>query len=404
MSGTYLFYTVLAIAIQGLFAFFEMACVSFDSVRLQYYVNLGRRRALWLHYLLKKPSRLFGTTLIGITTSLVIGSECARHFYESISLDPDWAPITQIPLVVIFGELVPMFAARRHPEQSAMLLVPFMILIARILTPITSTFDAFSRLLHRLMGKSEEAPLFLSREEVMMAFEDRDEGTQERNLAVSQIFKLKNFSAGQLMIPLHKVQMVSSHATLANVRHLLSVHYAPILPIYHKTPQNIVAMLQLRDLLPLEEHKRVLDVAKSPWFVTKDTSVLQLLQQFRRNNQNVAVILEPSSGHACGILTLDEILAQIFGEEVQNTPQETSSHYIERTLSGEMTIAAFNQEFNTHLPSHSAKTLSDLLLAELGHLPVKGESMRMEALEFTVEEPTLRGVKTLSVRSLPVGH
>ncbi|MES2274306.1 MAG: DUF21 domain-containing protein, partial [Chlamydiota bacterium] len=68
----------------------------------------------------KRPSRLFGTTLIGINTALVFGSECARHIYESVHLDPDWAPLTQVLLVVIFGELAPMFAARRHPEQLAM--------------------------------------------------------------------------------------------------------------------------------------------------------------------------------------------------------------------------------------------------------------------------------------------
>jgi CBS domain containing-hemolysin-like protein len=82
MSGTYLFYTLLSIAIQGLFAFFEMACVSFNKVRLQYYVSLGTKRALWLNYLIQRPSRLFGTTLIGITTTLVVGSDCSRRFYE----------------------------------------------------------------------------------------------------------------------------------------------------------------------------------------------------------------------------------------------------------------------------------------------------------------------------------
>jgi CBS domain containing-hemolysin-like protein len=400
MSGTFLFYTLLSIAIQGLFAFFEMACVSFNKVRLQYYVSIGSKRALWLNYLLKRPTRLFGTTLIGITTSLVIGSECARRFYESVNLNPDWAPLTQVPLVVIFGELAPMFAARRHPEQSAMICVPLMILLARILTPITWTFDAISRLIHRAMGKANEAPLFLSREEVRMAFEDREDKEDEFNAAVSQIFQLKNLTAGQLMLPLDKVQMVPSHSTLAEVRHLLSVQYAPMIPIYHRTTHNIVAIAQLRDLLQLEETKRVIDSARSPWFVTRDTSILQLLQQFRRNNQSTAVILDPS-GQACGLLTLDQILAQIFGEERRKQyPAEESQRYIERTLSGEMSVSEFNKQFESKLTEGEGDTLSDLILSTLGHLPVKDESLRIGEFEFTIDEPTLRGIKTLSVRSI----
>ncbi|MGB7977859.1 MAG: hemolysin family protein [Chlamydiales bacterium] len=395
----YLFLTLLSVAIQALFAFFEMACVSFNKVRLQYYVSIGTKRAIWLNYLLKSPSRLFGTTLIGITASLVVGSESARRLYESIHLDPDYAFITQVPLVVIFGELAPMFAARRHPEQSAMFCVPLMVLLARILTPITWTFDALSRLIHRGMAKKGESSLFLTREEVRMAFEEQEVGLDEFNAAVGQIFQLKNLTAGQLMIPLSKVQMAPSSATLADVRRLLSVRYAPMIPIYHRIFHNIVAIVTLRDLLRLGDHKKVIDSARSPWFVTRDTSILQLLQQFRRNNQSTAVILEPS-GQATGILTLDQILAEIFGEESTASSTEETTHYIERTLSGDMSLSEFNQQFETDLPGGEGDTLSDLILSRLDHLPVKDESIRINDLEFTIEEPTLRGIKTLSVRSI----
>lgn len=395
----YLFFTLLAVAIQALFAFFEMACVSFNKVRLQYYVSIGTKRAIWLNYLIKSPSRLFGTTLIGITASLMVGSECARRLYESLNLDPDLAFITQVPIVVIFGELAPMFAARRHPEQAAMFCVPLMILLARILTPITWAFDVISGFIHRLMKKETESPLFLTREEVRMAFEEKETGTNEFDAAVSQIFQLKNLSAGQLMIPLAKVQMAPSNATLADVRHILSVHYAPMIPIYHRVHHNIVAIATLRDLLRMDEHKKVIDSARSPWFVTRDTSILQLLQQFRRNNQSTAVILEPS-GQAAGILMLDQILSEIFGEESQSTNLEEITHYIERTLSGDMSISEFNKQFQAELPEGEGDTLSDLILSELDHLPVKDESVRIGDLEFTIDEPTLRGIKTLSVRSI----
>jgi putative hemolysin len=398
MNG-YLALSLLFIVIQGLFAFFEMACVSFNKVRLQYYVSIGTRRALWLEYLLKRPSRLFGTTLIGITTSLCVGSECARRFYESMHINPDWAPLTQVPLIVIFGELVPMFAARRHPEQAAMFCVPLMIMLARILTPITWAFDLLSRIIHQLMGKSKEVPLFLSREEVKMAFEEQ-EGEDEFNLAVSQIFQLKNRTAAELMVPLSKVQMVSSHTKLRELRHILSVHYVSRFPIFHKDPHNIVAMVNSRDLLRLEDHKKVIDASHSPWFVTKDFSILQLLQQFRCNNQKVAVILD-LTGQAVGILTLEQILREIFGEEAKSASQiEPLSYYIERTLSGDMSVAEFNQQFHSSLPLGQGNTLSDLIFHQLGHPPVKDESIRIGSFEFTINEPTLLGIKTLSVRSI----
>lgn len=388
----YLFLTLLCVSISALFAFFEMASVSFNKVRLQYYVSLGAKRALWLNSLLKKPSRLFGTTLIGITSSLIVGAECSRKFYETLHLNPDWAPLTQVPLVVIFGELVPMFAARRHSEQAAMFCVPLMILLSKVFIPITWSFELLSRLLDRL--RTKDAPLFLSREEVRLAFEEQD--ADEFHAAVSHIFQLKNLTAEALMIPLEKVQMAPSQATIRQVRHQLSIHYTPTLLIYHRAPQNIISIVLTRNLVGLREEERVIESGRSPWFVTRDTSVLQLLEQFRHNNQNVAVLLD-SSGEAVGILTLDQILATVFGEgSGLNKP---ATHYIDRTLAGEMLVVEFNREFEASLPIDSGETLSDLIVTKLGHLPVKGEALKLGLFEFTVEEPALLGVKTLSVNT-----
>ncbi|MBM3184229.1 MAG: DUF21 domain-containing protein, partial [Chlamydiae bacterium] len=211
----------LAIVLQAIFAVFEMASVSFNRVRLQYYVSQGRKRAIWLDHLLKRPSRLFGTTLIGINTALQLGSECSRRFYEAIHLNPDFAPLTQVVLVVIFAELVPLFAAMRHPEQIVMFLVPMMIALSKVLMPLTWAFDGISKLGHWIMRKPVETRLFLSREEVKTAFSEKEK-QDEITKVTSQIFKLKSMTAKDLMISLNKVPMVSSFGTVEEVKRLIS--------------------------------------------------------------------------------------------------------------------------------------------------------------------------------------
>ncbi len=114
----------LSIIMLAFYSMTEMACVSFNKVRLQYYVSKGMKRAIWLNALLQHPSRLFGTTLIGVNIAMFFGSEFSRQFYSSIGLNPDWSPLTQVILVVIFGELAPMFAARRYPEHVSILGIP----------------------------------------------------------------------------------------------------------------------------------------------------------------------------------------------------------------------------------------------------------------------------------------
>jgi CBS domain containing-hemolysin-like protein len=343
---------------------------------------------------------MFGTTLICINTSLQMGSECARRFYESIHWDPDWAPITQVIIVVIFAELVPMFTARRHPERIAMFFAPLLLLMSRILIPFTWSFDQLSRAINWLMKKPTETPLFLSREEVKIAFEEGEIGeADEFNAIVSSIFSLKNAAASQWMQPLSEILLFPSSAKVGEVRNALSKRYTSILPIYHRITNNIVSIVDLRDLLRLKDDQKILEQGKSPWFVTKDTSILQIIDQFRRNNQSLAVILE-ATGQAIGILTLDRIIDGIFGKQRSLGFEEELNNFVERTLPGSMTVAEFNREFKAQLFADPTLTLSDLILASLNHSLSRGETVRIGDFEFTVIEPTLRGVKRLRVRSL----
>lgn len=89
----FLFLIILSLIVEGFFSMMEMACVSFNKVRLHYYVTKGNHKAKWISFLLSRPTRLFGTTLIGVNIALEFGSECARRFYMSLGLSPDWAPI-----------------------------------------------------------------------------------------------------------------------------------------------------------------------------------------------------------------------------------------------------------------------------------------------------------------------
>jgi putative hemolysin len=397
---SFLVFTLLAVVVQGFFALFEMACVSFNKIRLHYFASLGQKRAVWLTELIQRPSRLFGATLIGVTASLQIGSECARRFYESLGFNPDLAPLSQVFLVVILGELVPMFTARRHPEQIAMAFAPVMIVISRVLSPIVWAFDMIAKGTHFLMGRSKEVPSFLSREEVQKAFEEGEEIREEFNNLLAKVFRMKTLLARQLMMPIESVQLIASNAMAAQARFQLKVRYASFLLVYHLSPQNIVAIVYLRDLLNIDAKKKISDVCKPPWFVTQDASVLQILEQFRRNNQTIAVILD-AQGQASGILSLDQMIDAMFGPE-QYFPLEIEKGglYVERTVSGTLTVEQFNRDFQADLSFALGDTLSDLIVERLGHAPAKGESVEMGGYELTVLEPTIRGVKSLSVKTI----
>ena len=340
----------------------------------------------------------------------MVGSECARRFYDALGLNPDWSPVTQILFVVIFAEISPMFAGRRYAEDAALLGIPLFYFFSLCLRPVIWLLDLLCRGVNHLIGRPVISEQYLSREELQNVIEEREEVVstlpqkKEFNTIVANIFSLKTKSARDLMQPLSSVQMIPSFCTMAEMRTILSTRYSPFVPIYHRTPQNIVAIVYPRDLLRAHDNKRVREMARSAWFITENTSILQILKQFRRNNQSVAVVLN-EAGLSVGILTLDEVIDEIFGRSDEwmsfgDILPRTHQVIVDRTLPAEMTLIEFNAQFHVHLTYQDAKTLEEVMIQVLGHTPSKGESVRIDQFELTVEEASLLGAKMVAVRTV----
>ena len=384
----------------------EMACVSFNKVRLHYYVNQGNRRAIWLNYLLQHPFRLFGTTLIGVNVAMVVGSECSREFHSALGLSPDLAPLSQVIIVVIFAELAPMFAARHYAEHVAMLGAPLLYASAKLLTPVLWLVGLITRFVNLLIT-GREAPLnfFLSQEELQTILkehaEERPPGTEsdDFNVIAANIFRLRYKDASQVYTPLTRVPKIPSSATIGQLRNLMRKTLVNYIPIYHKVTHNIVGIAFPRDLVRVPDTKRVRDYTRAPWFVTQTTKVNTILHQFRRNNQSVAIILD-EEGKAVGLIDLDDVLEQLFGKIPYFPTEKKALLFIERSFPGEMKVADFNTQFNVILSTEGELTLSELMTKTLGHTPEKGESVYIKPFELTAKETSLLEAKTISIKTL----
>jgi len=400
--------TFVCIAFEGFYSMLEMACVSFNKVHLQYYVSKGNKRALWLNHLLQNPSRLFGTTLLGVNLALQIGSECSRQFYNAIGLSPDLAPITQVLLVLIFAELAPIFAARRYSEHVVMLGIPIVYLSSKIMAPVIFGIDILVKLLNKFSGSKENATSILTREELQKAVEAPDDKGQithksdEFNTIVTNIFSLRDKDVQQVMVPLNTVQMLPSNCSVSHMRKVLNRGYYRYLPIYHHNRHNVIGIAYPRELINTPDNHSLRNYIRPSWFITKHANIYTILQEFRTHKHNIAIVLN-KNGHAIGIITLQDILDEIFGEmEASQSPLPIASpsRILERTFPSNTKIDTFNKEFDAHIETNDEETLAQLMKKNLGHNPEKGEYIRIDRFEFTVKKVSIFGVHTISAKTL----
>ena len=401
----FLLLVITSLIVQGFYSMLEMACVSFNRIRLQFYVSQGKRRAKWLKALLDSPARLFGTTLIGVNGAMQFGSECARRFYSSLELSPDWAPITQIFIVLIFAELPPMFAARYHAEHVVMLGIPILYFTSFILRPIIFLLDCLCRLIHFLFGIRSSPRLYLTLEELQKAIEKREDISQKPlDPIVVNIFSLKNKRAKDLMDPMYTIKSISYDNTVGDLKQLLNLQAFPFIPVYHNHPQNVVAIAFTRDLLRLPDSTPLKNCCRFPWFITEKSSVLEIIKEFRWNNQSVAIVLN-HQGETIGSLTLDAIVDQIFGHYGDHVlfreyVPGKGKVFIRRSFPADTLIAELDQSFSIDIPSDKNKTLQDLMEKHLGHRPELGETVHIGQYEFSVEDISLISGRTILIRSI----
>lgn len=404
-------FNILSIIVLAFYSMLEMACVSFNKMRLQYYVSKGYRQAIWLNYLLQNPSRLFGTTLIGVNIALVVGSECSREFHAALGLSPDIAPLTQVVLVVIFGELAPMFAARHYPENVAWLGIPLLYASAKLMSPFLYLIGGISKLANLIAGGHKiEGNIYLTEEELQKILEEQtDESpggseSAEFSAITANIFSLRGKSVRQVMQPLNHLEALPANATVKQMEVLLPKMESDFIPLYHQEISNIVGIVSPRDVLRAPENKRIRDYAWSPWFVTEATTVMQILHQFKTNNEDVGFVLN-HHGKTIGMITLNDVLAEIFGKSSYALTHETQKHLkklvlIDKTFPGEMSVGEFHKQYHILLDQDTSLTLSELIENKLGRHPEKNDVVYIAPLELKVKEMKLLDVKTITISTL----
>ena len=277
------------------------------------------------------------------------------------------------------------------------------------MTPITYCLDLICRFVHLFFGGPTTPGLVLSREELQKAIEERENIPATADAEVfdpilMNIFSLKTKTAGDLMIPIQEIKTISSEGTLRDLHALIGGETSPFIPVYHRSKQNIVAIAYPRDLLRFTEETRIRPYSRSPWFITEKNSVLQIIKEFRRNNQSLAVVLN-EGGTAIGILTLDAVVDEVFGSRedwisLGEFSKEKHLVLIERSFPGDTKISLINKWIGIHLEGEEDDTLEDLMTKNLGHRPSLGESVRIENFELTLEQSSLIAGKTILICSI----
>jgi magnesium and cobalt transporter len=176
-------------------------------------------------------------------------------------------------------------------------------------------------------------------------------------------------------------------------------------PVIDQNRDDVIGVLLAKDLLRHyagEEEFNVREMLRPAVFVPEAKRLNVLLREFRASRNHMAIVVDEYGGVA-GLITIEDVLEQIVGDIEDEYDFDEASDNILSEPGGRYRVKAltqiddFNAAFGTQLPDDAADTVGGLVIAHLGRLPKRGESVSMGGLRFQVLRADSRRVYTLIV-------
>ncbi|HET6618454.1 MAG TPA: hemolysin family protein [Dongiaceae bacterium] len=430
LSGASLLFEIavvlLLILLNGFFAMSELAIVSSRRARLKLLADQGHRGARRALRLVEEPTQFLATVQIGITLiGIVAGAYSGATLSAPLAgLIQGWplvgdhafplavtlvvAAITYLSLVV--GELVPKRIAMSHAEAIAMRVTLPMLLLARIGTPIVFALRVSTESLLGLLGVRRSAEARITEEEIkVMIAEGTESGVfvpQERRM-IEGVLHLADRSVRAIMTPRTDIEWLDANEDAAALMQTIVAAEHSRLLLGEGTVDEVLGFVHVKDLLMQVAAGKPLDpraVLRQPLTVHESTTVLRLLDLFRQQAANLAIVLDEYGG-VQGIVTPRDIFAAIAGEFAEDAADEPG--IIRRQdgswlVDGRLRVADLERAIGAReLASEEYATVAGLLLQHMGRLPQIGEALEFGGYRFEVVDMDGRRIDKIMIAPRP---
>ncbi len=415
---------LVLIAINGVLSMSELAIVSAREARLKGLAKNGSRGAQAALDLAAEPGRFISTVQIGITLiGILAGAYSGASLGEPVAqrlallgLSPETARsvgfgvvivvITYLSLVV--GELVPKQFALRSPEPIAAIMSRPMRMMARVTAPFVWLLDRTSALIFRLIGLDRESKNAVTAEELhLVVAEAQTAGLLEESerAIISGIVRLADRPVREVMTPRTDVDWIDIHASPEQVRAALSETPHSRIPVADGSVENIVGVIQTRDLLDAALDGRPLDLrllCRSAPVIPDLMDAMDALAVLRGADVPLALVHD-EYGHFDGIVTPGSILAALAGAFAHDVDDDDDPPLVEREDGSWLVSGAANADLlvdrlGIKLPGdRDFSTVAGFALSVLKRIPETGERFRHDGWSFEVVDMDGRKIDKLLV-------
>ncbi len=404
-----LFHSLVLLGLFVASAFFsatETALFSLSKMEKRRLTERHSRLVHWILHHLEHPRRTLITILIGNllanTLSAAIVTLLALHYFGPKAVGIFMLIYTLV--LIVFCEILPkVIAVRRNEQLSLAFAFPLQIFAVAIFPLRYLTRLLTDWLLSFVIHEKIEHPDMISEEELKTLVKiGEEEGVLDRQerYMIQKIFDLGERPVRAIMTP--RIDMIGLDIQDSASQHIetLKRYHFSQLPVFEGSMDHILGVISVQEYM-LSSDRNLKGLLRQPLFVPDTKRIDDLLEEFRKKQQGISICVDEFGGTA-GIVTLEDILEEIFGEyydeyaKVENPIRPIGQG--EFLAEAKVGLQAFNEFFATELKADEATTLGGYILEKLGEVPEKGKTLETEELVIRIHDCIRQRIRSVIVR------
>jgi len=387
----------------------QVAIFSISKIRIIHLVNSKIKNSEILKEVREHKYLIVGT-LLGTEISVIFAITLAGDFF--IEIFGDIGAVISIIfmswLIVTFAEIMAESYAIGN-EKYALKISKFLKYAIKILYPFAIFFDKISSLIIKILKLEKEKSDKIGEEEIIsMAEAGEKKGIimPEEKEMIENIFKFNDLNVEDVMIHRTQIKGIDINANDEEIRNfLMNTHYSRV-PVYEDSIDNIKGIINTRDVLSemiKNKGKNLKEIIKEKiqdaYFIPKTKNVSDAFKDLQNKHIRMALVIDEYGGTA-GLITVDDLVEEIVGE-MPETWEKNTIVVLDKNVaifSGITEIEEVGEFFNEDIePDGDYRTLAGCIMAKLGRLPKKGESIEFKNFKFTVDTIEKNKIKTVKV-------
>ena len=404
MSTLFLFlFALLGLIFSAFFSGMEIAFISSSKLKIELDNKKGQFSAKILSFFSSKPAWFIAAMLIGNNIALVIYTlyvaELIEPYLTSLALNSSIILLFQTLFstffILLFAEFLPKSIFRLNPNYTLRIFSLILFVFYIILWPITAFVVNLSTSILKLFGNEEsinkvsfkKTDLDLYINELKKDLEIGEEMEHDVKIFHNAL-SFSEVIARDCMVPRNEIVALEINDKIEALKELFLESGHSRIIIYKENIDNIIGYVHSIELFktPISIKSMLIPIS----IVPESISGIKLLEDFIDKKISVSVVVDEYGGTS-GILTMEDIIEEIFGEIDDEHDQEELIHR-ELTenkflFSARLEIDFINEKYRLKLPvKEDNETLSGLSIYFAETIPEKGSTFKIENFEFKILE------------------